>query len=83
MKSKKAKWLFGIGLDDSKGHKRVTKGENFYLVGGSKETHEQMTEHAIKLNESLKKIGKDLNSASKKELVEIAHKLGLNPIKKK
>ena len=34
--------LLGIGLD-SDGHKRVTTGPNFALVGGTQETHEEMT----------------------------------------
>ena len=40
--------LLGVGLD-SDGHKRVTTGPNFALLGGSKETHAAMTEKAIKL----------------------------------
>ena len=27
--------MLGLGLDNQDGHKRVTKGDNFYLVGGS------------------------------------------------
>ena len=34
--------MLGVGLDNQDGHKRVTKGDNFYLVGGSEETHERM-----------------------------------------
>ena len=26
--------MLGVGLDNQDGHKRVTKGDNFYLVGG-------------------------------------------------
>ena len=54
--TKKKALLVGVGLD-SDGHKRVTTGDNFALVGGSKETHEQMTEKAIKINEKLKAKG--------------------------
>jgi len=32
--------MLGVGLDTD-GHKRVTQGENFALVGGSKDTHEE------------------------------------------
>ena len=42
--------MLGVGLD-SDGHKRVTTGENFALIGGSGETHEVMTEKVIKINE--------------------------------
>jgi hypothetical protein len=66
----------GVGLD-SDGHKRVTKGDNFALVGGSKDTHEQMTEKAIKINEKLKARGKQLHEVSRQEFDDIAHEVGL------
>lgn len=76
-KSKKKKALMlGVGLD-SDGHKRVTTGENFALVGGSKETHEAMTEKAIKINEKLAKKGKKLEEVSRQEFDDIAHSVGL------
>ena len=28
--------MLGIGLDNKDGHKRITKGDNFMLVGGSR-----------------------------------------------
>lgn len=72
-KGKKA-MLLGVGLDNKDGHVRVTRGENFQLVGGSKETHEVMQEGAVKINEELKKRGKHLEEVSKKEFIEIASK---------
>ncbi len=68
--------LLGVGLD-SDGHKRVTKGKNFALVGGTQETHEAMTEKAIKINEHLTKRGKELHEVSREEFDDIAHKVGL------
>lgn len=68
--------MLGIGLD-SDGHKRITKGPNFHLVGGSEETHEVMTEQAIKINEKLKRKGKTLDNVSREELDDIAHSVGL------
>ena len=68
--------LLGVGMD-SDGHKRVTKGDNFALVGGSKDTHEQMTEKAIKINEKLKARGKQLEQVSREEFDDIAHEVGL------
>ena len=76
-KGKKAKALMlGIGLD-SDGHKRVTTGPNFALVGGTKETHEEMTEKAVKINEKLKGKGKQLHEVSGEEFDDIAHSVGL------
>ena len=76
-KKKKAKAIMlGVGLD-SDGHKRVTTGPNFALVGGSKETHEEMTEKAVKINEKLKAKGKELHEVSHEELDDIAQSVGL------
>jgi hypothetical protein len=68
--------MLGVGLD-SDGHKRVTKGPNFALVGGSQDTHEQMTEKAIKINEKLKARGKQLEQVTHEEFEDIAHEVGL------
>ena len=76
-KKKKAKALMlGVG-PDSDGHKRVTTGPNFGLVGGSKETHEEMTEKAVKINEKLKAKGKELHQVSREEFDDIAQSVGL------
>ena len=68
--------MLGVGLDDD-GHKRVTTGENFALVGGSKDTHEVMTEKAIKINEKLRERGKQLHEVCHREFDDIAHEVGL------
>ena len=68
--------LLGVGLD-SDGHKRVTRGPNFALVGGSQNTHEEMTEKAIKINEKLGAKGKSLETVSREEFDDIAHEVGL------
>ena len=73
---KKKAMLLGIGLD-SDGHKRVTTGPNFALIGGSEQTHEVMTEKAIKINEKLPKKGKSLESVSSEEMDDIAAEVGL------
>ena len=69
--------ILGIGLD-SDGSKRFTTGPNFALVGGSQETHEQMTEKAIKINEKLAAKGKRLEEVSREEFDDIAHSVGLH-----
>lgn len=68
--------LLGLGLD-SDGHKRVTRGENFLLAGGTAETHEAMTEKAIKINEKLAARGKRLETVSRHEFDDIAQEVGL------
>lgn len=71
--------MLGVGLDTD-GHKRITTGENFALVGGTEETHEAMTEKVIKINERLKSRGKQLENISGKEFDDIAEEVGLKKI---
>ena len=78
-KKKSKAMMLGVGLD-SDGHKRITTGDNFALVGGTQETHEQMTEKAIKINEKLKARGKQLEEVSHAEFNDIAQEVGLKPL---
>jgi hypothetical protein len=73
---KKSAILLGVGLDTD-GHKRITTGPNFALVGGTEATHEAMTETAIKINEKLSAKGKRLEEVSREEMDEIADSVGL------
>jgi hypothetical protein len=75
-KKKKAAIIVGLGLD-SDGHKRLTTGPNFALLGGSQDTHEAMTEKALKINEKLAAKGKRLEEISHEEFDEIAQSVGL------
>ena len=74
--------MLGVGLD-SDGHKRLTTGPNFILAGGTEETHDVMTEKAIKINEKLAAKGKQLEDVSHDEFDEIAHSVGLHRQKPK
>ena len=69
--AEKRAMLLGLGLDNADGHKRVTKGDDFLLVGGSEETHEKMTETVVKVEEKLSRRGKKIRSASPEELRDI------------
>jgi hypothetical protein len=70
-------WLLGMGLDGKDGHVRITRGENFHLVGGSEDTHGVMQEKAVKFNEKLKARGRRLEEISREEFRDIAHDIGL------
>ena len=78
-KKKRKASILGIGLD-SDGHKRLTKGDNFTLIGGTEETHDAMTEKAIKINERLKARGKQLENVSHQEFSDIAEEVGLTQV---
>jgi hypothetical protein len=75
-KAKRRSILVGVGLD-SDGHKRVTTGPNFALVGGTHETHEVMTEKAVKINEKLARRGHTLDTVTSQEFDDVAHEVGL------
>jgi hypothetical protein len=64
----------GVGLDNEDGHRRLTQGKNFVLVGGSEATHEKMTDTAVHVNEKLRKRGKRLQDASIEEILDLFHR---------
>jgi hypothetical protein len=66
--------LVGLGFDNQDEHKRITKGEEFLLVGGSEETHERMQDVAIHVTEALKNKGKRLQDACLEEVFELVEK---------
>jgi hypothetical protein len=63
--------FLGVGLDNSDGHKRLTRNSSFLLVGGSKDTHAKMQEVSIRFNESLDQRGKRLDEASTEEVIDL------------
>ena len=70
----KVSGILGVGLDNEDGHKRITTGEKFVLLGGSQDTHERMTETMVKTFEELKRRDKQLETVDPRELGEIIHK---------
>ncbi len=71
------KIMLGLGLDHKDEHVRLSRADDFHLVGGSEDTHANMQEKAIKFNEELKKRGKSLQDTSTGEVREIADKLDM------
>jgi len=70
-KKQKSAALLGLAFDAQDEHKRITRGRNFLLCGGSPETHAVMQETAIKLNEHLDRRGQRLEEVSSRELRDI------------
>ena len=79
-RKKKKAVLLGVGLDDDGGQTRITHGPNFRLFGGSEDTHEQMQEKCIKLNEKLKSRGKQLEDLHRQEFLDVAGECDMNVI---
>ena len=67
--------MLGLAFDAADGHKRLTRGDNFILLGGSADTHQVMQETAIKINERLSTRGKRLEDASVEELRDICREI--------
>ena len=66
--------FLSVGLDNDDEHKRITRSEEFLLVGGSQETHESMQDLAIRFSEALKGRGKRLPEATLEEVIDLLHK---------
>lgn len=63
--------LLGLAFDADDGHKRITRGNNFFLAGGSESTHGLMRETIIRVNEELDARGLDLADVSADELRDL------------
>jgi len=48
----------GVGHDGTDGIIRITKGDNYLLQGGSKETHTMMQDVTVKVNEKLDRVSR-------------------------
>jgi len=60
--------LLGLAFDADDGHKRITRGPNFLLAGGSEQTHGLMRETIVKVNEELDARGLNLADVSPEQL---------------
>jgi hypothetical protein len=60
--------ILGLAFDAEDGHKRITRGKNFLLAGGSEKTHGVMRETLIKVNEQLDARGQRLADVTADEL---------------
>ncbi len=69
--TKKSAALLGLAFDNEDEQTRITRGKNFLLCGGSRQTHAAMQETAVKINERLDQRGKRLEDVSIGELREI------------
>ena len=70
--------LLGLGFDGRNPHQYITRGENFYLAGGSEKTHGHMVENVMRFNELLKKYGKKMEDLTQEEYYNIVEEIGSN-----
>lgn len=67
--------IIGLGLDGRGGPKRIITGEQCLLVGGSPETHAEMLETMLRLEDELDRLGQDLGDLAPAQLAEIAWRI--------
>ncbi len=63
--------ILGLGLDNSDGHTRLTRGDGFTVAGGSAETHERMAETLIHTQEELTRKGRSIQNADPREVRDL------------
>lgn len=67
--------IWGTAYNNQDNHKRITKGENFYLCGGSEKNHNNMIEDVLEFNAIRMKYGKRLEDLTESELHDIVNKI--------
>jgi hypothetical protein len=78
-KHEKQGHLFGLGFDQDDELKRITRADDFTLLGGSEDTHERMVEEAQAFMEVLGKYGRKMEHLTKREYYEIVKKISKQP----
>lgn len=73
--SQRNMFLYGLAFDNEDNHKRITTGENFYILGGSEKTHEKLVEKILEFNQVVKKYGKQLGDLSESEYHKIVQEV--------
>lgn len=63
--------LVGVRTDKGDGHTRVSRGEDFMAVGGTKDAHEHLRETVAEISQEAKRRGRDLGEVRKEEFREI------------
>jgi hypothetical protein len=63
--------ILGLAFDAEDGHKRITRGKNFLLAGGSEETHGMMRETIVKVTDRLDERGLNLADVSVEQLRDL------------
>jgi len=67
--------LLGLAFDNQDGQVRISRGKNFLLLGGNRESHSLMQETALKINEHLDKHDKRLEDLSLSELRDLCRRV--------
>jgi len=63
--------ILGLAFDAEDGHKRITRGKDFLLAGGSEQTHGIMRETIVKVTEKLDARGQRIADVSVHQLRDL------------
>jgi hypothetical protein len=69
--------LIGLGLDSRDDQQRVTRGDQTLIFGGSAETHAELRETAVKMEQELVRRGRRLGDLDPVELADLATTIDL------
>jgi hypothetical protein len=69
-----ARGLLGVGLDHADGCQRLTRGDDFVLVGGSAETHARLQALALRMREFLHCSGRTFADLTAREFEDLARR---------
>jgi len=64
--------LIGFGLDNGDDQQRLTRGDQTLIFGGSAETHAELRQTALKMEQELDRQGRRLGDLDPAELAELA-----------
>lgn len=68
-------YLLGIGLDQKDGQYRVTRSEDFQILGGSERTHRRMQEKILDLEDELARDGRTIAGLQPDEYEDVSRRL--------
>ena len=60
--------IVALAFDSHDGHSRLTTSDQFFIMGGSEDTHQRMTEVVLRTCESLERQGKSVADATQEEI---------------
>jgi Trm5-related predicted tRNA methylase len=63
--------LLGLAFDADDGQTRITRGKQFFLAGGSEDSHDRMRETVVKVTEKLDQRGQQLTDVSVQQLCDL------------
>jgi hypothetical protein len=63
--------LVGVRIDRGDGHTRVSRGEDFLALGGTKEGHAHLREAVAEISDEVKRRGRSIAEVRREEFREI------------